>query len=216
MVNTAIFDLDNTIVDSEPLVSEAYCRVLLDCGINPELRSSGLVHEVGRTGIMEEFMSRYSIRRDREELRNLWWKHYMQILENSEIRIMPGAIKALGEAFRFGLRIGLATTSRSMSVDLILDRFELRPWFDCIVTRDDVPVPKPAPDIFLAVLGKLQTEGKCSVVFEDSQAGAEAGKTAGCQVVVIPNRYTRCQSFPPETIVIDSLEVVDRSLIQRL
>jgi beta-phosphoglucomutase-like phosphatase (HAD superfamily) len=61
-----------------------------------------------------------------------------------------------------------------------------------IVSSDEVPHGKPAPDVYLVAASQLGVDpGRCLVV-EDSVNGVKAGKAAGMYVVLIPNA-----SVPP-------------------
>ncbi len=61
--------------------------------------------------------------------------------------------------------------------------------FDAIVTADDVPRGKPAPDVFLAAARALGAEPAACMVLEDSAAGVEAGKRAGMKTVMVPDLH---------------------------
>jgi beta-phosphoglucomutase-like phosphatase (HAD superfamily) len=53
-----------------------------------------------------------------------------------------------------------------------------------------VQCAKPEPDIFLYTAGRLGIPPRQLVVFEDSQHGVAAGKTAGMAVVGVPQIWT--------------------------
>jgi beta-phosphoglucomutase-like phosphatase (HAD superfamily) len=56
-----------------------------------------------------------------------------------------------------------------------------------VVSVQDVPRGKPAPDVFLRAAELLQsTPSECCVI-EDSEAGVEAGLVAGMTVIAITN-----------------------------
>ena len=57
---------------------------------------------------------------------------------------------------------------------------------DEVVTSDEVPSGKPAPDVYLEAASRIGVEpGRC-LVFEDARAGIIAAQSAGMQVVVVP------------------------------
>jgi beta-phosphoglucomutase-like phosphatase (HAD superfamily) len=59
--------------------------------------------------------------------------------------------------------------------------------FDAIVTGDEVPNGKPAPDIFLLAAGRLGVEPAACLVLEDSHNGIRAAHAAGCIPVMVPD-----------------------------
>jgi beta-phosphoglucomutase-like phosphatase (HAD superfamily) len=51
------------------------------------------------------------------------------------------------------------------------------------VTRDDVPAPKPAPDVYLQAARLLQTRSEDTMAVEDSPVGIIAAREAGMRVI---------------------------------
>jgi HAD superfamily hydrolase (TIGR01549 family) len=86
--------------------------------------------------------------------------------------------------------IGLATGSVHHIIDEILKMDELRQYFRCIVSSEDVSLPKPSPEIFLLASKKLNVEPKYCCVIEDTINGVKAGKAAGMYVVAITNTFS--------------------------
>jgi beta-phosphoglucomutase-like phosphatase (HAD superfamily) len=84
-----------------------------------------------------------------------------------------------------------------------LDRFGLRPRFEAVVTGDDVPHPKPAPDIFLEAARRLRAEPGGCVVLEDSPSGARAARAAGMPVIAVPELHRGVFDAPADAIVTD-------------
>ena len=59
-------------------------------------------------------------------------------------------------------------------------------WFDTIVGSDEVENGKPSPDVYLEAARRINVDPTNCVVFEDSEAGVLAAKSAGMKVVVVP------------------------------
>ena len=55
--------------------------------------------------------------------------------------------------------------------------------FDVLVTADEVPNGKPAPDIFLEAARRLGIKSKDCLVFEDGEPGIVSAKAAGMPVI---------------------------------
>jgi HAD superfamily hydrolase (TIGR01509 family) len=64
-----------------------------------------------------------------------------------------------------------------------VDALELRPYFDAVVTREDVEKGKPSPDIFLRAAQLLDADLAGCLVYEDSDEGIEAAHAAGMDVI---------------------------------
>ena len=95
---------------------------------------------------------------------------------------MPGAV-AFVRALSGTVPIAVASNGRRRDVHGLLERVGLLALFDEIVTIDDVPRGKPAPDPYLRAASRLGLEPGDLVVFEDSAPGAAAGRSAGCTVI---------------------------------
>jgi HAD superfamily hydrolase (TIGR01509 family) len=102
------------------------------------------------------------------------------------IEIRPGAEALLKELRAAGVPLGLASNSERAFVDLVLGRSGLAPCFDTVVAGDEVPAPKPEPDIYLEACRRLGAEPADSVALEDSPTGIAAARAAGMRVVGVP------------------------------
>jgi sugar-phosphatase len=101
------------------------------------------------------------------------------------LELKPGAAELLSAA-NGRARKALASSSARRIIDAVVARFDLRSQLDAIVSGEEVPNQKPAPDIFLLAAERLGIPPEKCVVFEDSLAGATAGRAAGARVVAVP------------------------------
>ena len=187
--STAIFDLDGTLVDTEPFYSEA-TQVVLEpygkkftndfkrkiMGGDALTSASMTVKEFDLEMTPQEFLEEREV-----HLRALFPKA-------TEIK---GASEYLWQLKETGIRIGLATSS---SKDLCEIKIGHRIWsdiFECKVHGDDPELlkSKPAPDIFILCAQRMEVDPKDVMVFEDSKNGIEAAKGAGMTVVGIRNEF---------------------------
>jgi HAD superfamily hydrolase (TIGR01509 family) len=103
------------------------------------------------------------------------------------IEPMPGAAALLIALRAAGVPLGLVSNSRRRFVELGLAAAGLAGAFDAIVTAEDVPRPKPAPDAYLAAARALGAAPAACVVLEDSPTGLEAGRACGARTIGIPS-----------------------------
>ena len=76
-------------------------------------------------------------------------------------------------------------------IDAVLDRFEVRDRFACVVTALDDPLGKPNPAVFLRTAACLGVEPLECVVLEDSFNGCVAAKAARMRVIAVPEAHNR-------------------------
>lgn len=99
-----------------------------------------------------------------------------------------GAVDLVQRCAELAIPMALATSSSREAVAL---KTAGHPWLEAITTRvhgDDpaLAAGKPAPDVFLLAAQRLGVAAEQSWAFEDSPAGAQAARAAGCQVFVVP------------------------------
>jgi pseudouridine 5'-phosphatase len=100
----------------------------------------------------------------------------------------PGAIELVQRCRDLAIPMALATSSARQAVAL---KSAPHPWLGAIHTRvhgDDpqLQAGKPAPDVFLLAAERLGVNPQQCWAFEDSPAGAQAARSAGCDVFVVP------------------------------
>jgi len=83
--------------------------------------------------------------------------------------------------------VGLGTSSERVRVLEYLDSAKISPYFNVVVCGDEVKNGKPAPDIFLAVAGKLGIPPPECVVLEDSENGIRAAAAAKMIPILVPD-----------------------------
>jgi HAD superfamily hydrolase (TIGR01509 family) len=89
--------------------------------------------------------------------------------------------------------------------------FEVR--VDGVVAEREKLAGKPAPDTFLAAARKLDAEAPRCAVFEDAQAGVEAGRAGGFGWVVGVDRTGQAEALRrrgADVVVPDLAELLSR------
>ena len=103
-----------------------------------------------------------------------------------DIEPRPGAVALVDALNEAGIPIAVASNSQREFLDLVLRTAGVHDKFAVTVAGDEVPRPKPWPDIYLEACRRLGAEPAASVGLEDSPTGAEAAKAAGLTVIGVP------------------------------
>jgi HAD superfamily hydrolase (TIGR01509 family) len=99
----------------------------------------------------------------------------------------PGALALLERLAAADVRLAVASNSRREFVERTLAAAGLLDGpFATVVCVEDVPHPKPAPDIYLEACRRLDAEPRSSAALEDSPTGAAAAAAAGMFVIGVP------------------------------
>lgn len=208
-----IFDLDGVIVDSEPLQHQAYNLVLDRFGVRVERDEYGR-EWIAVGGGPEYAVRTYALPVTADELRRLKDPVYQRLLRE-EAGLMEGAREALAR-LSAAFPVALATNSSRTDTDFILERFDLRRFFTAVVTREQYPDPKPAPDAFRTAAARLQLAPQRCVAIEDAYKGVIAAADAGCVCIAFPHDYTADNDFSRARTVIGSLDEATVELVERL
>jgi beta-phosphoglucomutase-like phosphatase (HAD superfamily) len=109
------------------------------------------------------------------------------------------AVRRLAEVFT----LGVASSSNLELIELVLSLAGLRELFAVVLSSEQVPRGKPAPDVYVEAVEQLGlTPPQCTAI-EDSTAGLTAARAAGVRVVAIPNRH-----YPPAAAALATADVV--------
>lgn len=185
-IKAVIFDLDGTLVDSEPNYFESDRRLLAEYGIqdfDAELKSKYI--GIGSRAMLEDIMKNYQINESIENLLVKKNQYYLEIARQNTV-VFAEMKKFLHGVKERGYAMALASGSSPEVIEVILEVTELKPYFEVILSAEDVKKGKPAPDIFLEAAKRLGISPESCLVIEDSQYGVEAAKSAAMYCIALP------------------------------
>ena len=185
-IEAVIFDMDGTLIDSEPTYRVADERFLADRGVElPEEVWDSFVG-VGSAAMIDYVKEHYGLQGEREELLREKDRYYREEAER-ETQAFASSRLLVETISRRGLPQGVATASGRALLDFSLEMSGLKEYFHTTVSAEEVPAGKPAPDVYFEVARRLGVDpGEC-LALEDSRSGIEAGVAAGMRVVALPS-----------------------------
>lgn len=150
---------------------------------------------------------------DPEALRAERNRRYQAYLQTEDIEI-PGVQETLVALSRRH-EMAIVTTARRADFELIhRDRSLVEPMA-FVLTVEDYPRSKPAPDPYLAALERFGAAPTDAVVIEDSARGLRAALAAGIDCIVVRNAFTASQDFSGARFMAESIRDVP-ALLNRL
>jgi HAD superfamily hydrolase (TIGR01509 family) len=178
-----LWDLDGTIVDTEPFFTDAVTGlVTADGGTLTEADHVALVG--ANLWDMAAVAIGAGARRPAAEIVTAVLAAVRRRL-SSGIPWRPGALELLAAVRAAGLPTGLVTMSFRAIADEVVRNIPFDA-FDVVVTGEDVERGKPDPEAYLRAAGLLGVDITRCVVLEDSPPGVAAGLAAGARVVAVP------------------------------
>jgi 2-phosphoglycolate phosphatase len=180
-----VLDLDGTLVDSLPHLFRAFREA-----VRPFVRRPPTDAEIVATfgpaerGCLERLLSNPELARP-DSLTHLNEAHaaFLRLYESNHaqgVRLFPGMEQVLDAAERNGWRLAVFTGKGRPSALFTLEQLGVLPRLAAVVTSDDVPRHKPAPDGILAILQQVGMSPREALVVGDAPADIQAGRAAGC------------------------------------
>lgn len=180
-----VFDCDGLLVDTEPCWTVAETAVFAARGLSygPVEKARFIGKSVPDT---VELMAAIFGEAGNEDAIRAELVGTVGDVIGSRAEPMPGAL-ALVDALAGRLPIAVASNSPRPILDMALRRAGLTDVFGAVVAADEVEMPKPAADLYLAACAGLGVVAAASVAFEDTVTGVTAARAAGMLVVGIPS-----------------------------
>jgi beta-phosphoglucomutase len=210
-----IFDMDGVIVDSNPahkVALKQFCKKYgKDLG-EDELREK-IYGRRNQDWLVSVFgpLDPKTLQAYADEKEALFRQIY-----DRDIRPLDGLPEFLEAVRNEQIPRAIATSAPRSNVDFTLAKTGLGPFFETILDDKFVTHGKPHPEVYLKAAGALSfAPGHC-VVFEDSLAGVEAGKNAGCKVVGIATTHSADELDRADIILENFTGVKPRELILKL
>jgi HAD superfamily hydrolase (TIGR01509 family) len=201
MIRALVFDFDGLILDTESALIAAYADVHAAHGV--AFDEAAFLRSVGHADYAFDPWHAFEKRADRVAL------EVERRARNRDrdlgLPVLPGVVALFDAAGERALPIALASNSRHEHCERHLARLGLLDRFDFIACREDVPSPKPEPDLYKLVLNRLGLRGHEALAFEDSETGSIAAKRANLWCVVCPGPATAHHDFAHADLRLPSL-----------
>ncbi|MFE9630955.1 HAD family hydrolase [Streptomyces sp. NPDC006463] len=183
---SVIFDLDGTLVDSEPNYYESGRRTLGQHGV-PDFTWEEHARFIGigtleTLGILKD---RYGIRAPVEQLLAEQNAAYLE-LARAGCEVFPEMRKFVERLHSEGVAMAVASGSSREAIDAVLAGTGLDALLRTVVSAEEVAHGKPAPDVFLEAARRLGADPADCVVVEDAAPGALAALAAGMGCMAVP------------------------------
>jgi beta-phosphoglucomutase-like phosphatase (HAD superfamily) len=187
---SVIFDLDGTLVETEQIWRDVRHQFVMTHG--GRWSASAAAAMIGmRTSEWADYIhTGLGVAMPSSEIAKAVVAGVIARLQS--VPVLPGAPAALERlAGRFAL--GLATAASLPIATAVLEKTGWTRFFEVVVSADDVPRGKPAPDVYVRALDLMGADPRRTAAVEDSANGIRSAHAAGLAVIAIPNR-----EFPPD------------------
>ena len=204
-MSAILFDMDGTLIDSEPLWLEAEIEIMEELGCNWEQQDQ--INCLG--GPIDKTENYMQDRSNNIKPFGYFTEKLDDVMEkklSTKLNLIPNALEIINDCKRSELKIALVTASSGRLMKAVLKRFPVG-IFDAVVSYDDVKRSKPDPEPYLLAAKTLGVDITNCVVLEDSLTGVQSGLSAGAQVIGIPHLVKMPSN--PNLRVVESLSEIN-------
>jgi len=208
MIKAVFFDLDGTLIEFKLDVRSAKEEVVrVIRSIIPEAREFDygqsyftMLDEVRKISDEETYL----------KARSAVFKVLDRFEEKAakEATLRKGALETLSTLRRHGKMVALLTNSGKKAVDNILEKFDIRKYFDIVLTRDDLKFMKPSPEGIYNLLSFFKVKADECLTVGDGVIDIIPSRIAKIKTVVVVGGYTPIERLIQENpdYIIHSLE----------
>ena len=216
-IRALIFDFDGLILDTETPVYESWREVYEDFGLILPLAEWASL--IGRGAFIQsrtpchELEERLGCAVDHDALQIRRRARFNDLMVGR--KPYSGVDELLSDAARYGVRVGLASSSPREWVVGYLNRFGWTERFAVIRCGVEAGAVKPAPDLYQSALSALGVMPDAAVALEDSPIGIAAAKAAGLFCIAVPNAVTQHTNLGAADVQVASLREVSFDRLQQ-
>jgi HAD superfamily hydrolase (TIGR01509 family) len=213
-IRAVIFDLDGTLIDTEPAAAKAITESFQGWGIQVDHDDAAYI--TGRTWetAFQFLFKKYEIPVPAQQASQEMISRYRELIEKQLFPVAGSAeaVRALAKDYPLALVSG----SYRSEILWALGRLGVLEHFQVILGAEDYPRSKPAPDGYLKALDLLNMKAENTLVFEDSEAGITSAKSAGTFVAAITGTNHFRQNTAHAHVFLKDLIGVDPNWVRAL
>jgi beta-phosphoglucomutase family hydrolase len=177
-----IFDMDGVLIDSNPLHREAWTAFNRRFGIETTEKMLHGMYGKRNDQIVRDFFGD-TLSADEVAARGAAKeKLYRGMIAGRLEEILVPGLRDFLERYK-SIPKAVATNAEPANVDFLLDRADIRRYFQVVVDGHQVTHPKPHPEVYLRAAEQLGAEPGDCIVLEDSYSGVAAARAAGMRVI---------------------------------
>lgn len=205
MIKAFIFDLDGTLIDSEPLWCKAMQRYAESRGMEmTEAYSRAMVLGKAWCDIAAQMRRDYpGLTDDGPAIERESLRHYEALRGVQDIRI-PGSIRLLEKLAEHAPVVIVSGSTRAQIADAI-GMMGIGRHIRFYIGSEDYLSGKPDPTCFLMAAQRLAVHPSQCLVFEDSAAGVRAALAAGMRCVALRRNGHAGQDVSGAHVVLSDL-----------
>lgn len=204
-----LFDLDGTLLDTEPAILETYRMLFEKYRTVEEFDADKRIEVLGPP--LVDMFKKYFPEKDPYELQDEY-RAYNKQIHAEYVKPMEHCVELIEYLHNEGYKLGIVSSKMADGVKFGLDLFGLTDKFDVIVGQDDIKKSKPDPEGILLACKKMNVGIDQLVYVGDSVSDIKAGKHAGAYTIGFvfnPGKKEALAASGPNCLISDLIEIKD-------
>lgn len=210
MIKGVIFDMDGVLVNNMSVHFEAFAAMAERYNLQAE-EEVDFSHLNGRGNddIINALFPRHIVEAKGVEALAAEKEALYREIYAPKIRPTEGLRELLCALAERGYRCAVGSSGPKANVDFVLDKCNITPYFQVLISGDMVTRCKPDPEIFLTAASKLGLQPEECLVFEDAISGVRAAQAAGMKVIALTSTHTleQLQDAQADKIITDFRDI---------
>ena len=209
-----IFDMDGVLIETVQLNWQAHNEILAQYGVH--VNTDQLADFVGRAlgDQVAEINRRFGLEIDTAEFEAAIMPIEDRLM--AQIKPKPGVVELIKALNKQAVPIAVGTSTPRDTALKRLQTAGLLPYFDVIVTRNEVERHKPDPSVYLFAAKALCVEPKVCVVIEDAPSGLAAAHNAAMKCCAVEVPYVPPRDMRAADLVVPTLAGVTPNELEHL
>lgn len=183
-VAAALFDLDNTLLDSAGLWRRIDAAYLSRRGLTATPEYAAAIAAMSMRAAAEYSIALFKLD-DAPEALMAEWTNMAKNAYEREIRLLDGAAEYVDRCARSGIRIAAVTSLRRELAEPCLENNRILEYFENLFTSDEIGHNKSSPEIYKHAANVMGVTPRGCVVFDDTAAAISSAKAAGMRTVAV-------------------------------
>ena len=217
MLKAVLFDMDGVIVDTEPLHHKAYQMMFNDFEIKvSESMYHGFTGQSTRS-ICEFLCEHYILKAKPIDLEKTKRAHFTKLFfEDPDLHLINGVEDLIKNYHTNGLTLVVASSASMFTINNVMKRFKLDPYFKDKLSGADLKASKPHPEIFINAAKAAGVSPTECFVIEDSTNGIIAAKEANIFCIAYKSENSKDQNYSRADLLISDYNVIKYDTVKDL
>lgn len=210
-----IFDMDGTLVNSEPVGPKTFVQIAKKNGSEPDDDEyDTFVQSWKRIGnyidekkVLSDFVKRHDLDIEPDEFVNEFFQTYLVNLTKTPA--LTGVDNFLHRAKQNGYKMVIVSASKTAQIETVLKNHNWQDLFDFIVGEEDITKHKPDPEGYLKAIERIDLPASDCVIFEDAKNGAIAAQATGAFVIGMREGNAETVDLSAASLVLNNFSEIE-------